>query len=333
MRARIESYKSAVINGLLITSLTTLMACGGTVISDPINVETDYQPSQTSAIELKTSIKEFGFLKPSGTLEFSVAGGKAPYELEIVSGGGSLSQRDMVYTAPSSEATVLVRVTDAEGAQDEFSFYVAVKGVPITVPSDNVACLAAGTAQLMYEGRDVEVVADTTNLISNQVIVGLGVRAWDRDIKAVYLRTNAVKESGITADPAYQYTSGNLGLTTQGEIYIQAPAGYYVYGFGAAGDSTGNDMDVIKIYVAKPVQSNELQDFDLMECMVTKDSSSCSDSEEIPSSMQIKYGEYIGHPSEALVGLGLSLSANLVDWERLWAKSVKITVAEDHCSE
>ncbi len=300
---------------LAITSITLafgLSACGGTTIEAAQGTPGgSNRPSDSSgALSLSSSAGEFGSVTLLSTVQLSINGGKAPFTLELISGDGAINTSTNVFTAGSSESTVNVRVTDANGDVADHYFYV-VTGDNTT---SNGTCVAAAEAVVTQHSTGLEVLVDSRTFNRpDQIITGVGLRAYSNTMYGMYIKTEKLNTNGTVVEtPAYALTNGNLGGTAKGELYVEAPAGYYVYGVGAASDALGDDIDAVKIYVAK-VNAQAL-DFDTKECLITVSGGvQCDTTVAVPSNMTGRYFEFVGRSNKPLVTLGSAINGGKVD--------------------
>lgn len=95
-------------------------------------------------------------MEDNNFVSFSAVGGVAPYVYSVYTGGGVINSTTGAYTSPANDATVIIRVQDANGLIDEANITV-VKGPQISTFLDKVAVsgtlqfsLTEGTAPFTY---------------------------------------------------------------------------------------------------------------------------------------------------------------------------------------
>jgi|GEM_PF-7116507 len=304
-------------------SLILLSACGGQPAATRSGSNSFEPDSGNNLITLTSSAADDYNIALGAAIQLYVEGGSAPYTYSIISGSGSVNSSTGVFTASSSvTGSVAIRVTDAKGSKDTLYLYV---GSNINDGGETARCLAR-SAPATVKADSVEAFADSTlhPELAEQVVVGMGFRFLNNEAVGIYLKTHELDLENAAVDTAnsYSFRHGDFTETSiQGEIYVQAPAGYYVYGFGSASNSNGQDVSLIKIYVAKPNSNTE--SFDLKECFVTPTDSGCHNTVTPSASLLTRYSEYKGTPAEALLAIGLSVNSNKVD--KIAAKATELT--------
>lgn len=313
----------------IILSLS-LSSCGGTTIEaaqDPQGVDNGGSLRQVSSLSLSSSAGDFGSVESSSSVQLYLTGGTSPYTFELLSGDGSFNESSLSFVA-GSEGTVGIRVTDGDGDTSEHYFYVVATGTII----DPSVCVSASETVAAQNASDLEVLVKLGDHAetADQVIVGIGMRAHDDDVLGLYVKTETLNADGtMDESSAKAVTSGDLwGLT--GELFVEAPQGYFVYGVGAASSATGNTVVGIKLYVAKAVTASS--DFDLMECTTFKEAAEdevtteCVSSSDLPSSMDNRYYEFMGRSNKPLADFGTAL--NDFAFDRMAAGSKTLTFGD-----
>lgn len=115
----VTPYSYSIVNGGGSIGLAT-GAFVGPASSGTVNVRvTDAQGSVAdSVVTISAAISVSPgllTLAVSNAETFTAAGGKPPYEYEVLSGGGSIGSSTGIYTAPASAGTAVIKVTDSLG--------------------------------------------------------------------------------------------------------------------------------------------------------------------------------------------------------------------------
>jgi hypothetical protein len=304
---RIKNKLSQVTYTLLV--LLLVGACGKQQKAS--GADTIRATSSKKVIKLTSSAQDDYNIPLGSVIQLYVDGGQAPYTFAIRSGHGTVNASTGVFTASSTTGgSVAIRVTDATGAQD--TLYLYVSETPASNPGVANKCLQRANAASLTPATSSEAFADTTtqSQLADQVIVGMGFRFLNDNAVGIFLKTQKLdlQNSSVNASPSFNFTHGTLTSTSaNGEIYIQATQGYYIYGFGAGVENSGQDVEVIKVYAARPNKAT--QSFDVVQCYVTRTGQSgCRASVTLSASAASRYAQYQGSPNIPLVAVGLSVN-------------------------
>ncbi|NCN40542.1 hypothetical protein GW916_04765 [bacterium] len=323
-----KNLNLAIISSIVLA--LSLSSCGGTTIeaAEGPNVRpVSSGNTGLSTLSLSSSVGEFGSMEVSTTVELIPSGGQSPYTLALLSGEGSLNSNSLTFTAASSESTVGVRVTDAAGQTAEHYFYVVAYDVDAT--SDT--CVAMGDATRAQGGTGLEQavnLADDSRTSAAHVMTGIGLRAKADKLYALYVKSEVLNANGsVTESPAFattKYTDDGNGAAV--EVFVEAPSGYYIYGVGAATDATGENFDLVKIYVARP--NTEYSDYDQQECVLVRGGSlECGSSVSVPSSI-VNYMEFAGRFNKPMTAFGAAVNGGQIDRMAAWSRDLSFVDCE-----
>lgn len=313
----------------LVLSLT-MTSCGGTTIEAASNPDVIPSESSSSSLSLSSSVGEYGSLKVSTTTTLYPSGGVAPYTFKVNSGNGTINSSTKVFTAASTAGTVGVRVTDSLGNTADHYFYV-VTSVVDSGSGDSNVCVSMASATSAQSGTGLEQVvnlnSDDRTKVAH-VMTGIGLRAKSNNLYALYVKSEKLSSDGsVTETPAYattQYTDDGNGAAV--EIFIEAPSGYYIYGVGAATNSTGEDFEVIKIYIAKPNTATET--FDTQECVKVRNGAlECGATASVPTNI-VNYREFTGRSNKPMTAFGAAVNGGQMDRVAAWSRALSFVDCE-----
>lgn len=109
----------------------------GTVSIEIRDNNNDIAYSTITVVDTLTITPSSVIVEDNTVFNFSTAGGAAPYTYQVYAGSGSINAAG-AFTAPTTEGTEIIRVTDSNSSFVEASVNVK-KGPNITVPSTNLA--------------------------------------------------------------------------------------------------------------------------------------------------------------------------------------------------
>jgi len=311
--------KTKFLLALLISATSILSACGGgkktkaasTDKSSDVDVN-NTPDNNTPTIAALDAYAGSSLLGHGESTSITVIGGSGSYSFSVTSGSGTVTSSGY-YTAPNTDGFASIQVLD------NYSYDSVTISIEITSSSSTVGCTELGSTSVVKSDPEIERSIDLTKYsqLSGYVIIGVGFRILDSDVKAIYTKVARLLGSGeIDMNDTYTYRSGDLGNTGKGELYIQLPSNYMLYGVGMAVESTGQDLEIMKLYGAR-LDGTTGEITNTTECYFDRHGNSgCSNSTGTPSAAG--YNQYVGEPSRPLVGFGFGVKVNKVT--AVWAK-------------
>jgi hypothetical protein len=235
------------------------------------------------------------------------SGGTSPYSYTLTAGDGSVNSSSG-YLQAFSEGTIGVRVVDASGT----TYQVSINVTADTTTNVGTACVYLGSKTQMESGTTESRIDLPSHVeLSKQVIVGIGARLDADSLAGIYAKVAKLNANGTistNSNEVFTYKTGNLGTTSKGEIYIDLPAGYYLTGIGIAADSTGANVEALKLFGAK-INSTAIVE-GTIECLVDKDVRSCTtgSGSMVSKTYYSRYNEYRSASNKPIVTWGAAFS-------------------------
>lgn len=313
-----------ILNKVIFLLLILLISCGKTETSGQSSASTSN--SSYSYLSLYPS-SYADSIDYGSTVTFYAYGGDGDYRFYISSGYGSINSSTGVFTAAYTTGYTTILVEDGDGLTAEYSIYISEDGTSDS--SDVCTSLGSSSTVKSYGTPEVAVNLDNYSQFDDYAMVGMGARLASGNAVGLYVKLSRIEDDGsLDEDDSYAYKNGDLGGTTKGEIYIELPDDYMMYGFGLATESNGNDLQYIKIYGVKYDSDGYVSD--TIQCAVSSSGSSgCSSSLSVSSSYSSRYKEYVGSTSKILRALGFATNDTTVN--SLWARSAQLYFGESYC--
>ncbi len=264
---------------------------------------------------------------------FTGTGGTPPYSYSVITGEGNIDPSSGAFSTGSNSGYSTIQISDSNGQTASYSIFVSEPASPTVVDGgspisnlSNVSCLKLDTPQVSRYDNGIQRWLDATqhSVLDQHVIVGLGLRVYDENVAGIYTRMSKMDSNTGTIDntTSYSHKVGDLNPTARGEVYVEVPDDYYIYGFGVALDNFAEDATLIKVWGAKIDQSGNVNG--RVQCLVDNSGNSgCASVANVSSQYQSSFRYHSGNERMPIVGLGMGVVNNRVS--AFWIKNMSIT--------